>query len=349
MSLSDFSNDLLRSASKDAPSVGSKKRAIEHIERALGGIVKTTTASTAATAVRSMTTTKAVWLASVAAMGAAALGFGGGYKWSRATTARGPAQDSGRSVAQTSQGNEARAGGSAENSPAPSIAPQASELAKPPRSSPAKTDRPTDVCRATTIISSGTCSTRGKGHSVTFALKSDCSDAVLDLFWVNESCKEIFRGTIAPSELHWHDSRDTHAFRLRDHETHQLVKEFVPAAIGGAPDRDQYWKGPPTKLPPVTIHEGDLPIAEAPPPVCMHGGGRAARLHVRNERKDGPVTVMRVDGDCKERVSAFVEPGKSHETRGSEGHPFRIRNVSGALLLDILPTSEDTTTYLSVP
>ena len=88
-----------------------------------------------------------------------------------------------------------------------------------------------------------------------------------------------------------------------------------------------------------------------PPPDCARGGGRSAVIHLRNERKDGPIVVIEVTPACKESSEPplVLKAGGKRDWQTSEGHAYRVRDVTGALLLDILPTSLDTTTYLTVP
>jgi hypothetical protein len=59
---------------------------------------------------------------------------------------------------------------------------------------------------------------------------------------------------------------------------------------------------------------------------------------------------MRVDFDCKETGKPqMIGPGATVDVGTSEGHAFRVRDEAGALLLDIVPTFLDTSTYLTVP
>jgi hypothetical protein len=98
----------------------------------------------------------------------------------------------------------------------------------------------------------------------------------------------------------------------------------------------------------VTIDADDEPLPEAPPAECTHGGGRSARLHIRNEQRL-PIAVSYVNPECKEVDTFTIQPGKSFDGPTSEGHAFRIRDVSGRLLVDIPPASADMMTYVSVP
>jgi hypothetical protein len=59
---------------------------------------------------------------------------------------------------------------------------------------------------------------------------------------------------------------------------------------------------------------------------------------------------MRVDFDCKETgKTQMIAPGATADVGCSEGHAFRVRDSSGVLLLDVVPTFLDTSTYLTVP
>lgn len=170
------------------------------------------------------------------------------------------------------------------------------------------------------------------------------------MLWVDESCHEVFRGIVGPGATFWQDSWEGHVFRVRDHVTRRLIGEVKPTRVAGAQDREKYWEGTRTELPLVVVHEGDTPIPEAPPPECTRGGGRAAVLHVRNERKTEPVALTRVDFDCKETGKPqMIAPGATADVGCSEGHAFRVRDSSGVLLLDVVPTFLDTSTYLTVP
>jgi hypothetical protein len=206
------------------------------------------------------------------------------------------------------------------------------------------------VCAAAEAIEPNKCSAPKPGASVTFAVKTRCSESSLDVFWVDEACHEVFRGIVAPGATFWQDSWEGHVFRVRDHATRRLVRELSPARVDGAVDREKYWKGSRTELPLVVVHEGDMPIPEAAVPECTRGGGRAAVLHVRNERKTEPIALMRVDFDCKETGKPqMIAPGATADVGCSEGHAFRVRDASGVLLQDVVPTFLDTSTYITVP
>jgi hypothetical protein len=332
----NFEEALLRSAKSEAPAAHAKERAMAALEHVLGELAPPAAAAAAGNgalaAAKTLTTAK---IAVAAAVVAGAAGLGGGYELGR-STAPPPAPLVAEHAAST---------------PTPSALVIADTRSRPAPSASVQAKGPAaaDVCAAIEATATNKCSAAKTGQSVTFALKSGCSEATLDLFWVDESCHEIFKGLVGPGQTLWQDSWDSHVFRVRDHATHRLVSELTPTRVAGARDRDDYWKGPPTELPRVVLRESDAPIPETAPPECFRGGGRAAILHVKNERKSS-IALMRVDLDCSENnMPRLIAPGTTFDTHTSEGHAFRVRDASGALLLDIVPTILDTTTYLSVP
>lgn len=330
----NFSKALLRSAKADAPLPNAKAEAMANVESALASSMSAAAAGNgAAVAVKTFATVK---VAIAAAVIAGAAGVGGGYELGR-TSSHSPATTAAPAVQATE--------------PAPVRgAPVAASTHVAPSGAPAGEVATIDSCAAAPEVASNKCSAPKPGASVTFAIKTRCSEASLDVFWVDESCHEVFRGMIAPGATFWQDSWEGHVFRVRDHATHRLVNELTPARVEGAQDREKYWKGPRTELPLVVVREGDKPIPEAPPPECTRGGGRAAALHVKNERKSELIALMRVDADCKETgMPQMIEPGHTADVRASEGHAFRVRDMSGALLQDIVPTFLDTSTYITVP
>ncbi len=342
MNGSEFSKSLLKSSKIDAPLPNAKTRALAHVEHAMKGA--TTAANAVATSANAVTSAKLVYSVAAAAVLAGAAGMGGGYTLAHLSPQSQPVSVESREPVSS---EPSVVNGVAQ----PAMKTNAVIAAASNSVSPAASAEPApaaDSCKVANAESSGKCSVSG-GHTVTFAVKSECSQAHLDVFWVDESCREIYRGMLAPSDLFWQDSWEGHVFRLRDHTTHQLVKEITASPIGGAPDRTKLWKGPPTEEPVVAIGDENKPIAEAPPSECAHGGGRAAVWHFQNDRKTEPIAITWVDGRCREGLTRIVDPGKKLEERLSEGHAFRIRDASGALLMDVPPTSLDTTTYLTVP
>jgi hypothetical protein len=287
----------------------------------------------AAVAVKTLTTAK---VAIAAALMAGAVGLGGGYELGR--TSQPPTKTV---VGPRAPANEPTPPRIASALPPAHGAPVAAAAAEAPAA---------DVCAAAEAVEPNKCSTPKQGASVTFAVKTRCSETSLDVFWVDESCHEVFRGIVSPGATFWQDSWEGHVFRVREHASHRLVRELSPTRVEGAVDREKYWKGTRTELPLVVVHEGDMPIPEAAVPECTRGGGRAAILHVRNERKTEPIALMRVDFDCKETGKPqMIAPGATADVGCSEGHAFRVRDSAGVLLQDVVPTFLDTSTYLTVP
>jgi hypothetical protein len=330
----NFGKALLRSANVDAPLPDAKARAMAQVEHALGGTLSAAAAGGGAVvAAKTIMTAK---MAVAAAVMAGAIGLGGGYELGRASRPMTRTIDAPPPQPQPITTER----GVVPVTPAPRINPSAAVTAS----------APVDHCAAAESVNANKCSAPKAGSSVTFAIKTRCSEASLDVFWVDESCHEVFRGIIAPGTMFWQDSYEGHVVRVRDHATHRLLSELAPTRVEGAQDRDKYWKGARTELPLVVIHEGDAVLPEAPVAECTRGGGRAALLKVRNERKTEPIALMRVDFDCKETgLPRMIAPGTTAEVGTSEGHAFRVRDSAGALLLDVVPTFLDTTTYLSVP
>ena len=338
----NFSKALLATAKNDHPLPNMKVRAMANLEHALGEMTNGGAAAGAAgnTALTASKTLAMVKVGVAAAAIAGAIGVGGGYELGRSNSA----PPSPAPITRASETN-----GGTPPSPFAPASPHAASMVSPEA---ATESSPADACFSAPEVSARKCSSEKEGQTVTFAVTSHCTDATLDLFWVDASCHEVFRGILSPGQTLWQDSWDTHVFRLRDHATHKLVKELAPSPLSTARDRSSYWKGPPTELPMVTLHEGDVAIPEMRPLECTRGGGRGAVLHVKNDRKT-PVAIMQIDTDCKEtgwgRPPRIIPPGQSFDTNTSEGHAFRVRDSSGGLLVDIAPTMLDTTTYLTFP
>lgn len=326
----DFSKALLRSARRDGPLHDAKARTLAHVVRTVGVGGATGTAVGVTVFAHGVTSAKAIAALTLVA----AVAGTSGYVLARPSVSN--------NVPKSAAGSPEPLAAKAIGAGPPSAPVAAESLRAAPSAS--------EACASMPEATPAKCSTPG-GHTVTLALKSTCTTTTLDIFWVDYKCQEIFSGTLAPGET-WHqETWDSHPFRLRDHATHRLVKELIAPQVAGAPDREQYEKGPPTKLPLVVIRDEDAPLAEAPPPECTRFGGRAATLHVRNERKSGgPIALVNIGLACEESAEVWrVDPGETFDMPTSEGNAFRIRDASGALLADILPTSLDTTTYVTVP
>ena len=50
---------------------------------------------------------------------------------------------------------------------------------------------------------------------------------LLSLSWVDFKCRESFVGKLAPGETLGQNTYDTHPWRVRDHATRRLIKEWV--------------------------------------------------------------------------------------------------------------------------
>ena len=342
MSPTEFSQSLLKSSKIDAPLPNARTRALAQVEHSLRGA--TTAANALNTSANAIATSKLATAIAATAVIAGAAGMGGGYTFAH--------------LSPRAQPIETQTHVSVSSTPSivngvvqPTLNPSMTIASPTTSAAPANSTEPAaaaDSCKSIAVEPSNKCSVAG-GHTVTFAVKNDCSSTPLDFFWVDEQCREIYRGIVSPSQLAWQDSWEGHVFRLRDHVTHKLVKEIAPTAVGGAPDRIKLWKGAATELPLVTIGEDNKPLAEAAPAECAHGGGRAATWHFANDRKNEPLALSWIDSECKESNTRVIEPGKKYDVHASEGHAFRIRDASGALLMDVPPASLDTSTYLNAP
>lgn len=345
MNGSEFSKSLLKSAKIDAPLSSSKTRALAHVERALNA--STSVANAAVTTTNAVTTTKLVYSVAAAAVIAGGLGMGGGYTLAQLSP-HAPTKS-----AQTSESHSSSL--PIENSGGESAFRPTSNGGVPPAISaaPASSSAPVvaaDSCKSIEVEPSNKCSTStSTSRTLTIAVKNDCSSTALDFFWVDRECKESYRGIIGPSQLLWQDTREGDIVRLRDRVTHKLVKEFAPTAVEGAPDRIQVSKAAATDLPEIVVTDANAPITDGPPAECFHAGARAATLHIRNDRKNEPIALSWIWADCTEHDTRMIYPGKKYDTPTTEGHAWRIRDASGALLLEVPPAGLDTSTYLTIP
>jgi hypothetical protein len=181
------------------------------------------------------------------------------------------------------------------------------------------------------------CSQAGRQESM--QLVNTCGDAV-DVFWVDFKCRESFVARLAPGETLNHMTYDTHPWRVRDHATRRLIKEWVgprqpePLAI-------------PVHLADIVIRDG-ASATDGTPQVCSHPSDRAS-LRFVNQRTSGVSVVFWVDDDCKEGVSQRLEPGATWTSSTFEAHPWRVRDETGALLVDFVPEGLDQTVYVALP
>jgi hypothetical protein len=177
------------------------------------------------------------------------------------------------------------------------------------------------------------------GHREQLQLVNTCADAV-DVFWVDFQCRESFTGRIEPGETFDQATFDTHPWRVRDHATHRLVKEWVGPTQPEPPPA-------PVALADVVIDEG-VSATERAPTVCSRNGSQANVTFV-NQRKSGISVIFWVDYDCHERVFQRLEPGGTWVAHTFDTHPWRVRDENGKLLVDYTSVGEDTTVYVSLP
>ena len=231
-------HDLTGNGRERRPLPDAKAQAMAQLDTMLGTTLNAAAAGNGAlVAAKTLITVKA---AIAAAVVAGAIGLGGGYELGRAASTRGR-----ESIAEPRVPIEEKA--------PPRVAPATPAARVAPAAAPAAEAAPADLCASVVAVAANKCSAPKPGKSVTFALKTRCSEAALDVF-------------------------------------------------------------------------------------C------------RNERRTEPVALMRVDFDCKETGKPqMIAPGTTADVGRSEGHAFRVRDSSGVLLLDVVPTFLDTSTYLTVP
>jgi hypothetical protein len=327
MTLEDFSKDLVRSArALDAPTAGAKARALTHLAAGAAG---------AAGAVGSAAAGVARWkLALLATSLAGVAAVGGGVALTRAPRERARAA----SVAPPAPAPVP----SSAPRPSPEPAPGAPAVGAPD----AATEAPADQCAARPLPDAPptTCSRRGKASP--FDLRNTCAGDV-DVFWVDYDCQEVFHRRLANGDAFQQVTQDSHVWRVRDHATHALIKEYSVPRLPGAPDLGHDL--PPRALPDVVLRATDAVIADEPAPPACSGAGAATKFTLKNER-DEQVVIMWVGLDCKEKYWERVEPKHARVVGGRDGDAWRIRDArTGGLLLDLTPDAPDRTTYLTVP
>ena len=186
-----------------------------------------------------------------------------------------------------------------------------------------------------------TCSTDGRGEEL--AVVNTCGEAV-DVLWVDFKCRESFVGRVEPGATLRHYTFDTHAWRVRDHLSHRLLKEWVGPR---QPDEADASATPPRELPDVVIRDG-IAAPDAPPVDCSRPSARADMRFV-NRRSQGVSVIFWVSMDCKEEIYRRLEPGESWVTNTHDAHNWRVRDEAGALLMEVRPEGPDETVYVTVP
>jgi hypothetical protein len=235
---------------------------------------------------------------------------------------------------------------------ATATAPTATVVAPPPSSSPPVTD-PTSpplaaqpaapsrgsLCERVELPDYEPTVCSQSGHEEAIQIVNTCGDPV-DLFWVDFKCRETFVARLAPGETIDHRTYDTHPWRVRDHATHKLIKEWVGPRLPDPPDK-------PVPLPDVVIRDG-MSMADSTPSVCSRNGNQAL-LRFVNRRTSGVSVVFWVDYQCREQVVRRMEPGETWTPQTFDTHPFRVRDERGALLMEFVPDGVDQTVYVSLP
>jgi hypothetical protein len=335
MTPAEFSKSLLESArTLDVPAAGARTRALAQLGASIGGAAG---AGAGAAGAATAGTKLGVLAWSLVAAAAVAAGAGS-FALSRVTTDE-PRRTSGAAVVADPAVASATRGAGVP----PVQAPPAGSLR-------ARTDDDAtpggEACTLHTLADAppATCSHVGK--IVPFELRNGCA-ADVDVFWVDYECHEVFHKRMAHGETWFRTTHDAHVWRIRDHATHALLKEYSAQRVPGAPEIKP--DSPTRMLPDVVLRASDAAVlSDAPPAVCS-GAGFASKFTVKNER-DEQVVLMWVGLDCKEAFWQRIEPKHSQVVSGRDADAWRIRDArTGALLVDIAPDAPDTTTYITVP
>ena len=363
MTPAEFSKALLQSAKAlDVPAAGAKARAVAHVASAVG-------AGAAAGAG-----------AGAGAAGAAGAGAGGGaalagaattsklglVTWSLVAAGVIAAGAVGVALTRTADDHPTPVVAVAPSGGAPSVAPAlVPDLGSTGGAAPAAASghddgaaAAVDACMMHPLPDGRPTACSKKGKPVPFDLRNTCAGDV-DIFWVDYDCQEVFHHRLPNGESWTQVTQDAHVWRVRDHATHALVKEFSAQRLPGAPDLTHAGEGPPRVLADVIVHDVDAssgapgapgaPGAEETPPAVCSGMGAPSRTTVKNER-DAQIVIMWVGLDCKEKYWERVEPKKTIVLKGRDGDAWRIRDAKTAqVLVDILPDAPDTTTYITLP
>lgn len=308
----EFARSLLDAGKREQPPAGTTSRVLQHVASGRGA---------SASAAAGVLVARGAWSAAAVAALAAAAGvvvFLKQVPATHATTSSEPRLATAAPVASTASSN-----------------------ATPPRGSPAwkiATRTPTSCERVDLPDREPTvCSTKGSPEAL--EMVNTCSDDV-DVFWVDFKCRESFVARVAPGQQFGQDTYDTHPWRVRDHASHRLIKEWVGPAQP-EPPKD------PVELPDIVIRDGVRP-PDHPPALCSRPSNKA-KLRFVNERTSGVSVVFWVNFDCQEQLVWRIEPGATWSTDTFDAHPFRVRDETGKLLVDYLPNGLDQTVYVSLP
>ena len=160
------------------------------------------------------------------------------------------------------------------------------------------------------------------GHPVHLSLENRLSSPI-DLFWIDYECKEQPRGQILPGETYRGISYDTHPFRVRDPESHRVIKELP--ALSPDPETTR------------TFIDDSQALSEGPPSVCSTKPNKDMAWMFVDARAT-PVDVLWVDYQCHEIFYKRLEPGEELKQRTFDTHPWRFRDsASHRLVYDLVP------------
>lgn len=196
-----------------------------------------------------------------------------------------------------------------------------------------------DACERVDLPESqpSSCSTDGQREDM--EVVNTCG-GVVDVYWVDFKCRESFVARIAPGESLRQSTYDTHPWRVRDHTTRRLIKEWVGPKLPEPPKEA-------VALADLVIEDG-MSRDDATPTVCSRPSNPASLTFV-NRRTTGVSVLFWVDYACHEQVKHRLDPGESWTSHTYDAHPWRVRDEAGALLADYVPDGVDQTVYVSLP
>ena len=148
--------------------------------------------------------------------------------------------------------------------------------------------------------------------------------APIRVLWIDPSCNEITYGTISTGGSASYGSYAGHRFVILDTYT-------------GKPLRS------------VTIVPGSQTIAEVPDTftagTCSTPSGAAATMTIVNQRTSG-LELRRVEDDCKVVVDRTLGAGSTTAVTAWAGQRWKVFNLAGVVVQDILVTGNDTYTIV---
>lgn len=160
------------------------------------------------------------------------------------------------------------------------------------------------------------------GRPVRMILENRLSSPV-DLFWIDYDCNEQSRGQIAPGETYHGISYDTHPFRVRDPESHGVIKELP--ALSPDPDTTRTF-----------IDDSQSP-ADVPPSVCSTKPSKDM-VGMFVDARPAAIDVLWVDYQCHEVFYKRLEPGEELKQRTFDTHPWRFRDsATHRLVYELAP------------